>query len=283
MMNLELARIAAAVILTAVAAYEDSKTSYVSDWVLYAMIGAGLLLNALSLNLSFFHSALPAAAVIALFGYVFWKRGSFGQGDVWLFIGLQLLLPEYPSFSLYPLPNFPFVLSVFLAASLFSVVGSSLFYAFKLRQAKAFASERKSLLFLAIASAAVISVPLLILPQVNALAKIAFVLIGTAAFFFAAFYRAIKEKVLVQWVPLSQVEDEDVIAVERIPSSISSKHSIGRVATAGVMRKLKQLSQSGKMRRFPIYKNLIRFNPYVLLGLLACLYAGDVLVFILTR
>jgi len=55
------------------------------------------------------------------------------------------------------------------------------------------------------------------------------------------------------------------------------------VATKSVFAKLKALSQRGVMKKFPVYKNLIRFNPYVLLGLIACLYAGDLLVWVLLR
>src|SRR3989338_8231121 len=117
MMDFEILRVVIAVVLTAIAAWQDNKTSYVDDKVLYALVGAGLLLNVLSFNVSFFISTLPAALFIVAFGYLLWRRGSFGQGDVWLFLGLQLLLPEYPSFVQSPLPNFPFVASVFLASS----------------------------------------------------------------------------------------------------------------------------------------------------------------------
>lgn len=277
MMNLEILRIVIAGVLTAIAAYEDSKTSYVSDWVLYAMIAAGLILNVLSFNPNFFLSALPAAILIAAFGYVLWKRGSFGQGDVWLFIGLQLLLPEYPSFSKFPLPNFPFALSVFLAASVFSVIGSSVFYAFKLFGKKAF-DKTRPWFFAASALAVLIIIALM---PLGLMGKVSLSVFGLSGLFLALFYQTIKEKVLVQWVPLKEVEDEDVIAIEKIPAGIVSKYSLGRVATASVLKKLKQLSQSGKMRRFPVYKNLIRFNPYVLLGLVACIYAGDLLLWAL--
>src|SRR3989338_11009823 len=128
MMDFEILRVVIAVVLTAIAAWQDNKTSYVDDKVLYALVWAGLLLNVLSFNVSFFISTLPAALFIVAFGYLLWRRGSFGQGDVWLFLGLQLLLPEYPSFVQSPLPNFPFVASVFLASSVFSLFGSSAFY-----------------------------------------------------------------------------------------------------------------------------------------------------------
>lgn len=265
--------------LTSIAAWQDNKTSYVSDWVLFSMIGAGILFNILSFDVGFFLSVLPVAALIAIGGYFLWKRGSFGQGDVWLFLGLQLLLPEYPSFSQFKLPAFPFVGSVFLAASVFSVVGSSGFYAFKLYEKKLLQGSRLKLF---IAAAVVFALALSLLP-VSPAGKLLFILFALSSVFLALFYKTIKEKVLVQFVPLHEVEDEDVIALEHFPQKLVSKYSLGPVATKHEVSKLRKMNELKELTKFPVYKNLIRFNPYVLAGLIACLYAGDVLVWALLR
>ncbi len=277
MLNLELLRIVFALAFTSIAAYQDNKTSYVSDKVLYAMVGGGLLLNILSFNPAFFISTLPVALFIAVFGYLLWKRGSFGQGDVWLFLGLHLLLPEYPSFVQIPLLQFPFVASVFLASSVFSLFGSSAFYAAKLAQQKLFDKFRSSA-FIILSVSTVFFLYKMPLPP---LAKLFFALFIISGVFLALFYRAIKEKVLIQWVSLKGVEDEDVIAIEKMPAGIVKKYGLEKVATKSVFKRLRALSKSGRMKRFPVYKNLIRFNPYVLAGLIACLYAGDLLVWVL--
>ncbi|MFH1056647.1 MAG: A24 family peptidase [Candidatus Micrarchaeota archaeon] len=276
-MFLEPLRIAIAVILTGTAAYQDSKTSYVSDWILYSMIAAGLLLNAATMDAGFFLSTLPVAIVIAAAGFVMWKRGSLGQGDVWLFLGLQFLLPEFPSFSQIALPGFPFVASVFLAASFFSVFGSSVFYAWLLAKKKGL-EKTKVVVF---AGVSIVAAFFFFTSFLSPSAKAFFAFFSIAALFLALFFNDIKEKILVQWVPLSQVEDEDVLVLERIPSQVARKYSLGRVATAGIMAKLKKIVKSGRMKKFPVYKNLIRFHPYVFLGLLACLYVGDVLLWVL--
>ncbi len=278
-MNLELYRVAIAVGLTSIAAWQDNKTSYVSDWVLFSMIGAGILFDILSFDVNFFLSILPITALIAIGGYFLWKRGSFGQGDVWLFLGLQLLLPEYPSFTQFKLPHFPFVGSVFLAASVFSVIGSSAFYAFKL-SGKKLLNGIKLDFFLA--AGAVFVIALFFLPFSPA-AKLLLGLFALSSVFLALFYKTIKEKVLVQFVPLHEVEDEDVIALEHFPAKLVSKYSLGPVATKKEVAKLRKMQDSGELKKFPVYKDLIRFNPYVLAGLVACLYAGDLLVWALLR
>jgi len=279
MMNFELIRIAIAVVLTSIAAYEDNKTSYVSDWVLYALVGAGFLLDVLSFDLAFILSVLPAALFIGIFGYFLWKGGSFGQGDVWLFLGLQLLLPEYPSFALVSLPSLPFAASVFLASSVFALFGSTAFYAAKLAQQKLFDKHRVFAL-LGLGAGAVFFFNTTPIPP---LGKAFFSLFTICAVFVALFYQKIKENVLIQWVSLKDVEDEDVLALEKLPKAFVKKEGLEKVATKSVWKKLQALSKAGKMRKFPVYKNLIRFNPYVLLGLIACLYAGDLLVWVLLR
>ncbi|MEM4255550.1 MAG: prepilin peptidase [Candidatus Norongarragalinales archaeon] len=277
MLNFELLRVAIAVVFTAIAAYQDNKTSYVDDKVLYALVGAGLLLNVLSFDFAFFVSTLPAALFIGVFGFVLWRRGSFGQGDVWLFLGLHLILPEYPSFVQLPLPSLPFVASVFLASSVFSLFGSSAFYAARLTRAKAFDKLR----FASLVALSASSVFFLYKTPLQPLAKLFFSLFVISSVFLALFYRTIKEKVLIQWVSLKGVEDEDVLALEKLPSSFVKKHGLEKVVTKSVFQKLKALSKSGRMKKFPVFKNLIRFNPYVLAGLLVCLYAGDLLVWVL--
>ncbi|HIH20575.1 TPA: prepilin peptidase [Candidatus Micrarchaeota archaeon] len=279
MMNFELVRIAIAVALTGVAAYEDAKTSYVSDRVLYAMIAAGLLLD-VAAGLGFFLSVLPFALVIALGGFILWKRGSFGQGDVWLFLGLQLLLPSYPSFAQTSLPGFPFTASVFLASSFFSTIGAGAFYASGLFKVKNFFERSKVKLVALVAVVFAVSWFVSML-SLGVLAKAFFVLFSACALFFAFFFTEIKEKLLVKFVPLSQVDDEDVLVVELMPETLLKQYSLGRVVTKNEFEKLKKIVKGGRMKRFPILKNLIRFNPYVLLGLLACLYAGDLLLWLL--
>ena len=282
-MQFELIRIGIAVALTSVAAWQDSKTSYVDDWVLYAMVASGLVLNALAFDLPFFLSTLPFAVLIAIAGFILWRRGSFGQGDVWLFLGLQLLLPAYPSFVKISLPNFPFAASVFLAASFFSVVGAGVFYFYSLcREEKNFVKSNA----LKLGVLVMVSVALAVFLSsvgVGVFAKAFFLVFAVAALFFALFYVEIKEKILVKWLSPKQIEDEDVLVVERVPPEIVEKYSLGRVITKREFEKLELIVKSGKMRKFPVLKNLIRFNPYVLLGLLACLYAGDLMLWVLLR
>ena len=282
-MEFELIRVGIAVALTSVAAWQDSRTSYVDDWVLYSMVAAGLVLNALTFNLPFFISTLPFAVLIAIAGFVLWKRGSFGQGDVWLFLGLQLLLPFYPSFSKISLPNFPFAASVFLAASFFSVIGASVFYFTLLREQQKNFVKANALKLCILAAVGLALAFFMSSVSFNLFASAFFLLFLVSALFFAFFYKDIKEKVLVKFLSPAQIEDEDVLVLDKMPPSLVDKYSLGRVITKKEFEKLKRIAKGGRMKKFPVLKNLIRFNPYVLLGLIACLYAGDLMLWILLQ
>jgi len=83
----------------------------------------------------------------------------------------------------------------------------------------------------------------------------------------------------MEMVSLKKVDEEDVLALDRLPERVVKKFGLERVATKEQLRRLKK---SG-LKRFPVYKHLPRFGPYVFLGLVACLLVGDVLLFIVSQ
>ncbi|HLC38455.1 MAG TPA: prepilin peptidase [Candidatus Norongarragalinales archaeon] len=276
-MLFETLRIAIAVVGTGLAAYQDAKTSYIDDKILYAMVLAGLLLDVLFLPQSVLPFVLGVGVLIAGIGFIAYKRGSFGQGDVWLFLGLHLLLPFYPSFSAFSLPNFPFVASVFLAASVFAVFGSTLLYAKML-----FEKKLVSLKTLGVLAAVMLLFALMLFTSpLPILAKTFFFLFIGFAFFLTMFYQTITQKLLILPTPIEKIEDEDVLAVDKMDSSIVKKYGLERVLTQKQISILKRIRAEKKMSKFPVFKNLPRFGPYTLLGLIACIFAGDLLLFVL--
>ena len=277
-MDFELVRIGIAVALTGVAAYQDAKTSYIDDKILYAMVAIGALLDVFFLPMKDWPFVLTGAAAIAVIGFVAYKRGSFGQGDVWLFLGLQLLLPFYPSFARVSLPNFPFVASVFLAASFLSVLGSTLLYGKMLFERRLF-ERNQSILFAGVCL--LVAIVLALLPLVPFSAKAVFFLFIVSGVFLAVFYSRIREKILITPLKPEEIEDEDVLAIEKMKPELVKKYGVERVLTQKQISVLKKIREREGVAKFPVFKHLPRFGPYVLLGLIACVYAGDLLVFLL--
>ena len=266
-MNFALLRGVIAVGGTALLAWEDWRTSFMDDRVLYAMIAFGAFLNLATLDAAFVFSAFAPFTLIMLAGYFLWKAGQFGAGDVYLFGALVLLLPFHP----FGFPSFlPFAASVLLAVSLFAVVCSALGYAVmlhrKLRGGKAFV-----LAALSVAGVALFYFGL------SWLSLTFYALYWSAVFLFL--YRKEIIEANMEMVSLKKVDEEDVLALDRLPERVVKKFGLERVATKEQLRRLKK---SG-LKRFPVYKHLPRFGPYVFLGLVACLLVGDVLLFIVSQ
>lgn len=269
-MNFELLRIIIAVLGTGALAWEDWRTSFMDDRILYAMILFGALLNFATLDASLIFAAFTPFTLIMLIGYFLWRAGQFGAGDVYLFAGLQLLLPFQPTMFVESAPVFlPFVLSIFLATSLFAMVGSAIGYAIMLGR-KMF----KGIKGIAFAGLSLIGlVGLVFLPFSLGLSLIFFALVLSSLLMLL--YREEILDVNIEWVSLKRVDEEDIIALNKLPEKKVKFLGLEKVATK---QQLLLLKKSG-LKKFPVYKHLPRLGPYVFLGLLFCLLFGDALFF----
>ncbi|MBI5635771.1 prepilin peptidase [Candidatus Micrarchaeota archaeon] len=291
-MDFILIRLIVALAGTAIAAKQDWDTSFIDEKLLYAMAAIGLLLNAITLDAQFILFSVGGAAVIFAIGYLLYKTGKLGGGDVWLFVALQLLLPFYPfeqipaggllGFNAFFLgqvaQSLPFFVSVLIASSVIGMLGSSAYYAYCLRGKKLKPSKAGlliSLVLLALLTGFSSMYPI----SLSVLAIFALILLPSL--FITVFREQVNDEVVIQSIPLSKIEDEDVLAIEKIDRKLVKKYSLETVLTANALKKLRKMMYAQKLRVIPVYKVLPRFAPYVLLGLIACLLARDLLVFLL--
>ncbi len=263
-------RAALTVAVTAYLAWEDHQTSFMDERVLYAFLASGLLWNVLFSPFDALWPALLAAAVIGGVGYFSYRAGQFGGGDVLLLAGIALWLPASPFVSV---PVFwPFVLSVFLAASFLASVGSALWYAELLRVQKRFPA-RKIGWFL---SGFVVVLALGALMPFTILGKGFVVLLGIPAVFYLVYRQDVVDHAVIAPQKYSDILDEDVLALEKLDEKDVARFDLERVLTAPALKKLKKFMSARKRKTVPIYRQLPRFGPYLLAGLLLSLALGDV-------
>ena len=302
-LNLEIIRIVAALIGTSIAAYQDSKTSFIDDKVLFSMIGIGAVLTLLSFNQTFILYTFAVAALIFALGYLLYKSGQLGMGDVLLFAGLQLLLPLAPSlvsnffgiesssifsfvnaslaggdsaFSALGLIQYSFfITTIFLVSSYFATVGSSVFYLYGLLHSKKPLKPNFAYLVVSLALCSV-SLYYLFLVFGFSSAFLLFVPLFLSFVFFLSFKEQIMDDVIIRKIKISQIEDEDILAVEKMPSSMMKKYNLQRVLTKKEVEKLKLIEKKEKMHSFPVCKVLPRLAPYILFGLVVALIFGDI-------
>jgi hypothetical protein len=282
-----LLRLAAALAGTSVAAWQDARTSFIDDRVTGAMIALGGALCLIEVfgavqrgaDLTPWVWVAAVALAIAVVGFFAWRAGQFGGGDVLLFLGLHLLLPFNPSAAARAASLYPFVVSILVAASFFGAVWSAAWYAKRLREERAL-NWRKN----ACAAAAVVLSAAVFAWASFSLAQAAFfTALFASAFFLSLYKREIYDRVVVKRLPLREVEDEDVLAVDKLPRRLAAKYGIGRVLTKSEVAKLREVGRKEKIRLWPVCRDLPRFAPFVLLGLVASLLAGDLVLFMLTH
>jgi len=246
------------------AAYTDVKTGLIYDRITYPLIAIGLLLNIFEFNISTF---VIAAAVFAV-GYVLYYTGKIGGGDVKLFTGISFVLPF--------LNSRVFIIDVLVAAAVIAVVFLSAYYISKYaRKGIKFEENKKSIARAAVIGVAVAvyffvllqagivpmqTVSLLALPMVFALA-------------FLALENGIRKNFFLVHIKVAELEDDDLIAADEIDAATKEKIGIGikGIADADVMRRIKEAG----MEELPVYRNLPKFAPFVLAGVIVVLLFGN--------
>ncbi len=297
-MEFALGRAAIALAGTAFLAWQDWKTSFIDERVAYAMIAAGALLNLLTGDFELMKFAFGGAALIFGFGYLLYRTGRLGGGDVLMYTGLQLLLPYNPmlfegGLGLVTEPlqrevlreiagRAPFFITVFAASTLAAMVGSTLFYASKLAGLKKLKPDyHETALGIAFWTAGAYAVTAFSAVRLSLAQTAFYAALFLPALFILAFRKQIMDEVVVQKIPLSQVEDEDVLVLHKMPEGIARKYGLQPVLTKSEVEKLKLVQKREKISKFPVAKVLPRLGPYILLALVLGLSGIDLVVLLL--
>ncbi len=300
LLNFELLRIVIALIGTAILAYQDHKTSFIEEKIVYAMIAIGTILDLLTFDSEFILFSVGGAIVIGTIGYYLYRTGQFGLGDSLLFVGLHALLP-FPAieFAKYinaaPLVQstaylqiaqiVPFILSIVITASMLALVGSSTSYAHKLWKSKKPWQPNK--IILTISTMVSVGFILFWFKIKSAATEFSIVQFAILAIVFAAVIfavstrRQVMQEIIVKELHVSEIEDEDILALENIDKKLVEEYKLEKVLTKNQVEKLKAIQQKTGKKTFPVYKNLPRFVPYVLVSLIIhLLYVNTITLFI---
>ncbi len=299
LLNFEVVRVLVALVGTGLAAYQDYKTSFIDDKILFSMLGIGAVLTLLSLDQTLILYTFAVAAFVFLFGYLLYRQGQLGMGDVLLFVALQLLLPFHPAlFSDYVTSAFPlqalgalaalnpsfvvtlnalkhalFFLTIFVVSSYAATIASSAYYA------KLLFESGKPLKpgWVGLAVALLLLVLGYFLSGIifSSWAGLLFLLLLLSTAFFLTFRDQLLQEIVMKRITLKELEDEDILALEMMPKDLVKKYKIGKVLTKSEVKKLKGLARKEGMKTFPVYKVLPRFGPYIFVGLLFALFFGD--------
>jgi len=279
-MQFELLRIAIALAgLLAATYYDLFNRRNVPVSITYFMIGTGFLLNLATLDLTLIGFSSLAALLVFALGYLVYRSGQIGGADVLIFASLALLFPSAPASLLKPpvppLFEYPFVVSVFMLSGLLSIFGMAMAYIPRIVRDAAKGRVTVSLSSAVSAAAlliAFLSVLYVLSPVVPFQpAQLALVLVVLALAVSLLLFKDHISATMIEWVPISQIDDEDVISLERLDEKVVAKYGLQRVATKEELAKLRKT----RLRKFPVFKGMPAFVPYMLLAIALLLVFGD--------
>ena len=281
---LDALRIAVLIIIALIyAAYDVFNKRDIPDVLAYLSLAVGAVFT---LTLGFptiIYSALVAIAIGAI-SYLLYKGGQLGLGDGFEFVAISLIMPVQGIPILLQTNQFglPFMLSVFVATGITTIVFVPLYYISKMKKKLPQRLEAKQLVK---AGTLVIAYGVLFLFVTWAFgfkpAVLCILGIIAAASAVMILYERDMMRMMVENVFPKQLDDGDIIAIEMMSAKNvaffkEKSKNFGKLATIELIRKL-----SGVKKKIPVYKKAIPLALPTLIGVLVALLFGNLLLYIL--
>ena len=251
-------RIAAVIAAGGAAAYFDYKTGYIYDKITYPLIGAGIILNIYEQQ----YLGIAIAAIMFVGGWLLYKTGKIGGGDVKLYAGIAAMLPFYH--------GAPFIVPVLLFSALTGVVFISAYYSIKYARRGIDFELNKSGILRAIM---LLSAVLIYFIAASSMLK------GAQAFIYAvsipliagcvfiALEKGIRKEFFLKKIKPRESEDDEVIALDFMESSGQKLPGLKPVMSRS---EILGLEKTG-IREILVYRNLPKFGPFILAGIIIAL------------
>ena len=256
----------------------------------YASVAYGLVLTILYLNTASIAISVAIAAIVMGIGYLVYRAGMLGAGDVFEFAALSLILP-FQSVSVIahvPQLGLPFIVSLFIGSGIAALVLVPLYYIPRARKAmgKPISSAvSRSDTFKAVLVGAVYIVFLGFLAIVVGTGVPGIILIAVVAL--GSFSVILFEKPItysmVKYLTVKDFEDGDIIAWNLMQQSQISKikgkvRSFSRLITNRI---IEQMKKKVPRERIPVYKNAIPMAAPIFIGVVLSILLGNLILLLL--
>lgn len=253
---------------TLVAAITDFKTGFIYDWTTYPLIAIGLGIGLWTQN----WMGIGLAIVVFVFLYGLYYMGKIGGGDVKLFTGMALTLPFY--FGQF------FLLTALFYAGLTAIIGYTLYYLYKIHkdQHKITFSENKGSILKGALFFVLFTLYAALLAWINALSlyMAAFLWIALSlGSVFIALESMIKKHYFSKTVLVSELGDDELIAMEFTDEKILKKLDLGIKGVIGDKEKQKLLEMG--IKKITIYATPPKFGPFIFIGTTLALWMPNLL------
>jgi Flp pilus assembly protein protease CpaA len=246
---------------TSTGALTDARTGYIYDWITYPMIITGIILSIMQQQ---WNNIIVGAIIFGLF-FLAYKFGKIGGGDVKIFLGIALLNPT----------NNPlFLFGAMFIAAMSAIVFYSVYYTLKyarkgIKLEENLAQIKKAVLFGGIS---VIYFGFLAgsgLLKLESIFLLGFPLM--LGFVFFALQEGIKKNFFEKKIKINKIEEDEIVSEKN--SNKVLKILNGKLIGPKEINLLKK----NKITEIIVLRNLPKFGPFILVGVIAALIAPELM------
>ena len=256
----------------------------------YGTLAYGLVLTILYLNVVTIAVSLAIAGVVAVVGYLIYRAGQIGAGDIIEFACLSMILPfqAYTFFAFgIPQSEMPTIIALLIDSGIAAIVFVPLYYlpvAKRLLKKPLTSYIDNAGLIKAVTVGAVYIAFLIFLFYLHAevIGLVAIALLAVGSILTLAFQKPITESMVL---PLTwkEMTPEDMIAfnlmegrdIERIRRHIKS---FDRLVTKKMLHEMREKEFT---ERVPVYRNALPLALPIFVGVICTVLAGNLILFIL--
>lgn len=269
------------------AAFDVFNKRNVPDMFVYATMAIGIAV-ALTYGIGTIELSALIAIGIGWFGYLLYRAGFLGAGDVFEFVFVSLVFPIQPTPLLSGINQLqlPFIFSVLIAAGYAATLFIPVYYLLLAEKKKVNAGERIGRYrFLKAASLLVAYLAMLLMLYTFAkvsLTAVALVLLIAVPSSIMLLYEREIYLGMVSFIYPKEMTDGDMIAVNLMEQKDidyfkGKDPKFGRLATDSIIRRIKNVR-----RRLPVYRNSVPFALFLLIGVVISLLFGNLVLYIIS-
>ena len=257
---------------TMIGAYFDLfNKKNVPDMFLYCFLALAFIVYLVFYEPTLFWFSIGVAVFFSAVGYLFYRVGQLGGADVFILAAIMLLLPINPS-SVGMTFNMPFVLSVIIFSGVAFALYVLAYFGWKLLQVEAKPNLIYLLMFIPYFLFAYVYVNSFLFSAVY----FAFISVLLFSMIFFMMFKSSINMLLAEELPVSQLEDGDVLAIEVMNKDLIERYKLTRLMTASEIARIKKT----KVSEVWVYTKLPPFIPFILAGMiLSMFFAKSLLLF----
>ncbi len=261
---------------TGLSAYFDLKTTYIPDEITHTMIALGIVFLFLRFSVLQALYYLGIGIAVFLVGFLVYTFGQLGGGDVKLYTGISLLVPDISPMIKTILPPYPPIVSIFLASALLGVFFISIDQIRRITKIWSKIKRRRLKLTIGLLLVGLTLFLGFLFSWISLGILVISVPIATGLFIYP-FKDDLLENYIIVKKDISDITEDDIIAIERVPDDVKAKLGIGirKTYLEPELKKIREKAKKLGIREVYVYENLPTFGIYIFLGLILVLLFGD--------